>query len=446
MTVGNRTNDGRFWLPYGASQYQVGPRFYKGWSGTNGVVAGQKPTQIRRPKATSLPGYPPKPNRSRKRDPQAWKVYDAAVEKWWQDLRSGEAQARYLRRKANREKRRLLPPQDYYARFEYECKNLYLARTSVPGQVVPRTISDPWGYTYPPVDAEQHLKLIEKLRRRAYGSGFNPAVFAAEMPQALRMIASSATRIRLALIACMQGNWRGVVRNLSIPTEKLYGAARTSWLSFREGKLTLSGFWLEISYGWKPLVSDLDEACQYIAEAIYNDKPKGKGLYAMRKWEQVDYLPPAYGQIQYTKRTTSFIASYRIYATEKSARFVPSLHTVSTVAWEKLPWSFVCDWVIPIGQYLAALRTASDLKGTVVFSVLRETVFSEPRAGASLTGFAPYTQLPEYSRLVYSSRAVSTEISPPTPIPDLSPGSVFKSWQRAANAVALLAQRKWKLR
>lgn len=119
---------------------------------------------------------------------------------------------------------------------------------------------------------------------------------------------------------------------------------------------------------------------------------------------------------------------------------LPSLASCTQVAWEKLPWSFVVDWALPINSYLQALRTQADLHGTVVFTWSREDVYSHPRQGPFVRTIQPASSLTGEFRDFTLVRTVSTEIKPPSPLPDLSPGSVFSVWQRAVNAVALLTQ------
>lgn len=292
------------------------------------------------------------------------------------------------------------------------------------------------------VDPRQHYKLIEKLRRKVYGSGFHPGIFLAEMPQALRMIGSAATRLRKGLEAAARGSWRGVVRNLLGGSNPGKGSkAYRSFISYRQGKIGLSSFWLEIQYGWLPLIGDIHDGAAYIGYAVGQDF-KPTRVSAKREWQEVVEHKPVQYQVCCTRITTKFLARY-VITDLKAAPItsLPSLSSLVGVAWEKLPWSFVVDWAVPVSQYLAALRTASDLRGTVVFTLKTHDIHSG-------FGFDPvYVKAawlatpvpPRYERITLA-RTISSEIAPPTPLPDLSPGSVFSDWRRAANAVALLAQ------
>lgn len=301
--------------------------------------------------------------------------------------------------------------------------------------------SNEYGYTdtHCRFDESQEYKLIAKLRRKVYGSGFHPGIFAAEMPEALRMITSSATRLRLGLLSAAIGDWRGIIRNLGYPRD--YRRIRRAFLSFRAGRMTLSQFWLELQYGWLPLLGDLENATAYLAEAISGGAAKhSRRVAATRSWAATEYGTPG-GLAYWGRKVTTFQLRYVITDLEADSHFsFPSLASVASVAWEKLPYSFVFDWVAPISDYLAALRTAADIRGVVVRSLKRTTVWDQwtPRPDNDFPAWYNFSQYNERRTMMSFDRSVSSEINPPTPLGDLSSSSIFSSWTRAANAVALL--------
>lgn len=298
-----------------------------------------------------------------------------------------------------------------------------------------------WTDTHLPIDAGQEYKLIAKLRRKAYGSGFHPGIFAAEMPKALKMIGDSALKLRRGLLHAALGNWRGVIRNLGRPTDVATKTISKAFIGYREGQLTLSGLWLELQYGWRPLLGDLEAGSAFIAEQLVG------GAAALSR--RVCGTRNIHSEANYSSTNVMY---YRHKVTVTRLRYVitnleaspvtglPSLASVAAVPWELLPYSFVCDWVVPISDYLAALRTASDLKGTVVRSCKQTTTFSDVAVnrGTWDIGPIPLSGSGETREIMTFTRQVSSEIKPPLPIQDLSPGSIITSLTRAANAVALL--------
>jgi hypothetical protein len=110
-----------------------------------------------------------------------------------------------------------------------------------------------------------------------------------------------------------------------------------------------------------------------------------------------------------------------------------------SVAWELLPYSFVADWFIPIGDFLQARGLSQALTGSFVSST------KEVAYGYNLHVTEPdpqpwwvKTQTKTISELGYFERAIGITLE--VPLPTAKPLMDVPSWKRAANAVALLSQ------
>lgn len=301
-----------------------------------------------------------------------------------------------------------------------------------------------WSTGHIPLNPQEHYAVLEKLRRRAYGTGFHPGIFAAEMPKALSMVREAATQLRLGFLAAVKGNWRGVLRQFGHASPELYGKGRYSWIEYREGRMTLAQFWLAIRYGWEPLVADLQAAAGYIAWAL--NESGGihlkKSLSASKKFSHESYLPVTSTgtALTFTRQTTKSTVRYSVVKLKAKAVMVPTLADFWSTVWEVVPYSFVFDWVIPLGGYLESLRTVSDLQGTIVLSILQESTWDRPEIKFG-TDYNQYTRLTNFDTNyveVKMTRTVSEELAPPTPLGDLAPSSIFRNWKRAVSAVALL--------
>lgn len=283
------------------------------------------------------------------------------------------------------------------------------------------------------LDPSQEYKLLEKLRRRVYGSGFNPAIFAAEMPKALEMIYNAAVRIGAGLHRLRSGDWHGVL--------ECFGIGHYGRRYFRPATKDLSSLWLEISYGWKPLLSDVKSAADYIGEAL-NGGHAGV-VRASRSWQQtIAGICDGVNALYHEFLKVTHTLSYKIKAVSVAPWYVGSLATVEATAWEILPYSFVCDWFVPVGDYLQALRTSSDISGTVIRSYKREYTYGRPVSG-NPSGFKlQYLECGDFHRRDFDfTRTISTEIVPPSPV-DGAKLEAFSA-MRTANAVSLLVQRDW---
>jgi len=282
-------------------------------------------------------------------------------------------------------------------------------------------------------DPSNEYKLLDKLRNRVYGSGFNPAVFAAEMPEALHMIRNASIRIGAGLHRLRSGDWHGVLECFGIsPYGRRY---------FRPATKDLSSLWLEIAYGWKPLLSDTEAASKYIAEAL-NGGHAGL-VRGSRSWVQtVPYSPRGTNTLAYDSLAVKYRLEIIIKALSVSPWYVPSLATVATVAWEKLPYSFVADWFIPVGGYLEALRTSHDISGTVIRSLKTERTFGEVISDNPSQLTVSYCEAADFHWTEMDFiRSISSELKVPSPVDGAKLEAL--SWQRTANAVSLLVQRDW---
>lgn len=278
------------------------------------------------------------------------------------------------------------------------------------------------------------IRLLSKLRNEVAGSDFNLAVSLAELPQALQMIGNSAIKIASAFRQASRGNFVGAARTL------------VGFVDPKSGKpvplpRALATNWLELQYGWLPLLSDAYGAAQFAAQQL--EFPlKARVRVRVKKQPVVSSSAPSV--ITYdgdAKEYGQLIA----YLTEKDVAKMIGLQDPLSVAWEKLPYSFVADWFIPIGNFLQARAMASALTGTFVTTKfkswrVRNVYFTSspldssgyPRIGA-LQGNVSYAES-GYDM----TRTVSTSLA--VPLPTFKPLAKVASVGHCLNAIALLTQ------
>jgi len=114
----------------------------------------------------------------------------------------------------------------------------------------------------------------------------------------------------------------------------------------------------------------------------------------------------------------------------------------ASVLWELTPYSFVADWFIPIGNYLAARSLASALTGTFVTTKTRRVFCAYEGLANTDNGIVRtvYTTPPKGNcALINVTRTVSTSLN--VPVPSFKTLDKVASWKHCANAVALLVQK-----
>lgn len=353
------------------------------------------------------------------------------------------------RRRASEERRkfrRLLPPKPFTKTFYHQVTPGVIGRHTSWSKTIPDALFASGAADYFPVvnstyvdklPQDQRNKLLAKLQRKAYGSGFNPVVFLAEGRQALDMIFSAATSIANALSAVRHGNLRAACFHLGVTPSGV--RSRELWY-----KKEMSDRWLELQYGWLPLLSDVKEGAQFLAEAAeqpqkYRTKLVGRRVYAV--YENYRGTEPRY----YASRVNIVSHQIIIYNFSKAPTGV-GLWGVAEAAWEKLPWSFVCDWFVPVGELLRSLKTASQISGTVVETYKVDSVYLNPTSqGSGYTVRSTALPIGESLERTYMRRTVTDEVKPiqstEAVLGSISNLKEAMSWRRASNAVALLTQR-----
>jgi hypothetical protein len=310
--------------------------------------------------------------------------------------------------------------------------------------------SYPWGYadsvvgvwgtfsSYVPDDftsfevRSANDEAVGKALGRAKDQTANWAENLATSKQSYKMITGLMTRVIKAYRAARQGNFARAASHLGV---SLSGPNRRD----RQTGSLASG-WLELQYGWLPLLSDIFATVtaiqQYqakkaplirVSATVARDKSRtGTSNFGNRLTTLV----------YETKLTSKVILYFRLE--NEDLRTVAQMGITNPVAlaWELLPFSFVLDWLLPIGNYLSNLDSTLGLiyvKGGV-------TVCKDCKVKAILTSSSPYEDVfLQAEHQLFSVNRDSFPVKPSQKVPH------FKnpvSEMHVANAMALLRQQR----
>jgi len=268
----------------------------------------------------------------------------------------------------------------------------------------------------------------------------------------LQMIGDTAIRINRSLTALKRGNMSLAAKYLMDGTGRSQRKKYPSNVSRTLSQSKLSSNWLELQYGWLPLLSDTKAGAEWLANRL--EVPfKQKYKAARRVAGMVSHIPywiggpwvgpPDWATGKYSVHPPPIgtsVAEYRkqiiaIVSEQPSVAVSLGLTDPLSVVWEKIPYSFVADWFIPIGDYLGARGFASSLSGTFVTT-------TKVSSGRYVDGNGNFT-VPRYigERSIVINRTISTSLAVPMPV--FKQLGQIASWQHCANAVALLTQKKW---
>jgi hypothetical protein len=140
----------------------------------------------------------------------------------------------------------------------------------------------------------------------------------------------------------------------------------------RNGMTATSNGWLEYQFGWRPLIDDIKKTVDTMAavrdqynQYVQGNKSPTKGLTiktetASSEWESLAADGPnirsrtktqhrARCLMHYVMQPSSRTMSYCEYITQRmglnAGSIIPAL-------WDAIPYSFIVDWFIPVGDFL----------------------------------------------------------------------------------------------
>lgn len=222
------------------------------------------------------------------------------------------------------------------------------------------------GYVYPPVEKSSQgepvftytdltNRTLNNLFGKIKGADFNAAISGAELPKSIKMIGDSALKIGRAYKQAKKGLSRGLTRQ----SRKQHFADASRTLTGKGGSAEgkVANNWLELQYGWLPLVNDMYEGSKFVESKLQTIKQD------FRVGSEVDETALFYGE-RYAAKQCKRRMQIIVDLTEQvplSAQL--GLTDPASVAWELMPYSFVIDWALPIGPWLSAATAARTLKG-----------------------------------------------------------------------------------
>lgn len=203
-----------------------------------------------------------------------------------------------------------------------------------------------------PYDAVASNKALSSFVNKVRdGKSASAAVTLAEWRQSEKMIVQRAGQLVQGLRAVRRGD----IGKLN----KLFRAPK----GFRPKAKSGANLWLEYHFGWSPLVQDVYSAVQVLSAVPPSFKVRGRG----RSTE------PVKSRIGNDVTYTLVDGEYHCYVECGGEVFVsnPNLALANqmgfinplTVAWELVPFSFLVDWFLPVGDFL---NSFTDLLGYTV--------------------------------------------------------------------------------
>lgn len=209
-----------------------------------------------------------------------------------------------------------------------------------------------------------------------------------------------------------------------------------------KGVKDIGSRWLELQYGWKPLLSDIYAFPDQMVRSLYDNsgfseyQVRGRSRYLQDITTKKGAPFPGLFQEKWSSRCEiGLVLRPQSSYIQSLSRFT-SLNPAS-IAWELLPYSFVVDWFFNVGGYLRNLETAYTFGSRFVRGYSTYTVLV--RGKVRLEGMKSASERLDANgdyRTVHKSRGRLTSYPfPRYPVPSVELGS-----GRLLNAAAMLSQ------
>ena len=195
------------------------------------------------------------------------------------------------------------------------------------------------------VPLNMRSRVDTELRNKLSQGNLNLGVAIAESRQTLSLLSQNAITFIRAYSQARRGNWRQVCKLLAVNNHKFTSK-------------TVSSRWLELQFGWLPLLADIHAAYKILTET---QLPKRLPLRVVRMVgsteSSVSYIgtTPALrtGEWKVTERYSRKAVCW-YYINDSRLAWASSLGLLNPqlIMWEKVPFSFVVDWFIPVGNLI----------------------------------------------------------------------------------------------
>lgn len=345
----------------------------------------------------------------------------------WSDFNYGEYTFRQDRIRTNTVRR--TKPKDLFAN-QTEFSTTLRTRTQSVGTKV--TVA---GYTRAPVSywtsvstptpmLEQptndvRFKILEKIKSQ----NVNLAQSVAEYRQTCSMFAGAARDIVRGFHSLRSGRaLADFVKILQHPTNT--------------ASKRIANRWLEYQYGFKPLLSDIYGTAELLATELNHGRPMFVSASSKREkhsggTKSVDGGNLPFSVHEWTEariRARYLISDAKLKSLSQSGLSNPLL-----LAWELVPYSFVVDWLLPVGRWLSVLDA---LNGTSQLKINLSTRYKCQTYITNVYG----------GRMDYEERSTyraPTDTSLPLPKLRYQPSTSFTA---VVNGLALLTQLRGKFK
>lgn len=233
-----------------------------------------------------------------------------------------------------------------------------------------------WGkaINYPTPDLSE---INAEMLKRIKGKTWNSPVAAIEARKTATMVADTATRMLYAYRSLRKGDLEAArsIFGIAAKDRRRFGTGfhrvdtrRAFNKAYgRNPDEAATNAFLELQYGWGPLLADIHDATEVLANRLHSPREnvqtvsvrKSQQIHKAGKLAPVEVSPSTLVDFSMEsnfdiKMKIKFSVDYAASAASSVGITNPAL-----VVWELVPFSFVADWFVPVGDFLSSIDATS---------------------------------------------------------------------------------------
>lgn len=211
------------------------------------------------------------------------------------------------------------------------------------------------------VEAAVYNKAVRKLIEAAQTEmSANLAQDFAQIGQTVRLVVDTTSRITRSLKRLKKLDLVGAADELLAGKRNAEAIRKKMRLAKTK---TLADNWLELQYGWKPLLQSIDGTMRATANYLASGSPVVREVSASAKKAtraSIGIFDVMWGyrighRVTMTDQVCKLGIRFGVDSNLKAYLSQLGFTNPVNLAWEVLPFSFVVDWFLPVGPYLESL-------------------------------------------------------------------------------------------
>lgn len=223
-----------------------------------------------------------------------------------------------------------------------------------------------WAYSHPYRDVNAMNQAETEALNKLGDSRAELGTALLEARKSAGMLATAAVKLVKLLLHAKRGQWSKIPREFGIrnATARTRAGALARDIS-GDGTRSLANYYLEWKFGWQPLAADIkgahDILQQNLQKALMLTARKGVTIRNDVTIRDTVVPPDAYDLNGYCVREHRVTIDARLEDEHLHMAQQAGLINPLSIAWELVPWSFVADWFVPVGNTLQALTDTRGL-------------------------------------------------------------------------------------